>query len=181
MKRRAILLLAPLTLLFSVACGGQDTEKLDVAGAFSIELPAEMVALETIGFDSVAGEFASAEMKLSYDFGMNAASPMSGGAESSKQSLLSIDGREATIHYYEDRNGTTQYPFVAALHVPNAPEGKRLTMFLRCAEDDCTDEARKIFRSLSWAEGTGEAPAQVSGSTGSRSSNPVEADGDAAQ
>lgn len=183
MNRRAILLCAPLVLLFSVACGGEKSEKVDVEGAFSIKVPADMVALETIAFDSVAGELASADMKLTYDFGTNAASPMAGGAESTKQSLLFIDGYEATIHYYEDKGSFAQYPYVAALHVPNAPEGNRLTMFLRCVEEDCTDEARDIFRSLSWAEGSGDGPAQVTGNSnsGSRSSNPVETDNDASQ
>jgi hypothetical protein len=181
MNRRAILLLVPLTLLFSVACGGQGSEKVEVPGAFTIKVPEGMVALETIAFDSVAGELASADMKLSYDYGSNAASPLSGGIESSKQSLLFIDGREATIHYYQEKSAGAQYPYVAVLHVPEAPDGKRLTMFLRCAQDDCTDDARGIFRSLSWAPSSSETRAQVAESSRPRNADPVETGGDAAQ
>jgi hypothetical protein len=176
MKRRAIVTLVPLLLLFSVACGGQGSQQVDVPGALSFEVPTDLVELDTLAFDSVAGELASASMKVSYDFGSNASAPTASG---NKMSLLFVDGREATIHYYEDKSGSAQYPYVSALHVPEATAGMRLTMFVRCADEDCSDEARAIFRTISFAKDSGDSRAQQS--PNSQSQGGVVADGDAAQ
>lgn len=178
MKRRAIVTLVPLLLLFSVACGGQGSQEVEIPGALSFKVPTDLVELDTLAFDSVAGELASANMKVSYDFGSNASAPRVAG---NKMSLLSVDGRDATIHYYEDRSGSAQYPFVSALHVPEAADGKRLTMLVRCADEECGDEARAIFKSVSFAKESNDSRAQQAPGGQPSGDGGVVEDGDAAQ
>lgn len=181
MKSRALAFLAPLFLLTVSACGGSNTQKVDANGAFTFTAPGDLVAIETFAFDAVVGEMASAEMKLSYNFGPNAPAPTGPGATSSKLSLLFVDGHEATIRYFEDRGGSAQYPYVAMLHVPQGPEGNRLTMFLRCSEGECIDEARTLFRSISFSKGGSTSIAQLPPAQSSGNGNSVSPEGDAAQ
>jgi hypothetical protein len=158
MKHRVLLLFLLLPLVLLAACGGgEKTRLVEVDGRLTMKIPVDMEPGGIQGIDSAVGRWANGSLELTYDLGTHAAGPGNAGSEAFRVSLLTIDGRSATIEYYYDESGDMQRPYVAALYIADTGGGDRLAMFVRSSDENGQDRARRIFRSIEFVDGSGSS------------------------
>lgn len=144
MKRR--LAIIPMTCIALLsACGGDgETSVVHEAEGFTFAAPESVVAEPPAGG---SGVLAGPGLRVAYDYGEKAKQP-SAGKDDVRVSLLSIDGRNAYVEYFQDPGDRSGMPFVATLYIDDAGGGSRLAMVIRASEEDGHDVAKSIFRSV---------------------------------
>jgi hypothetical protein len=134
---------------------GRGWKKVDAGAAFSFSLPEEMEQQRATGTDSLVGEYRSARMRVTFDYGPYS-NPVSNysGKSGCDEDTDSISGKEATIVECRKPKANSVYGHVAAIHfseVHKMGEGAdtmKLTMEIEYNEDDDLETARKVFQSI---------------------------------
>ena len=152
---RAFLLALAVTAAAFEACGGDgaidDALQVELT-RLEFKIPGSLAAIAVTGDDAVVGEWRSAELSLFVNLSGSTDALGNNGKDEFRLTIMTIDGREATIERFMDPGGDATRPYVAAVHFADAGEGQQLTMFGRGATEDDQDTLLAIFRSLKFRE-----------------------------
>jgi hypothetical protein len=155
---RTVLAAAILLAFASLAAGCRaassikDARTVTVEGAFTFKIPGDMSGVDAQGIDSIVGRFSSPAMELDYDYGAQAGPLGNDSKPEFKITLLTVDGREATIERFVDTASNAALPLVAAIHFEDTGDGNGLTMYTRCVDEDAQDLAVDIFRTIKFID-----------------------------
>jgi hypothetical protein len=99
------------------------------------------------GIDSFVGEFANAELNLSFDYGMWS-DPLTGSYGTLLQrESVQIDGRPALLVVWRLKEPSPS-PILSANHVPESTHTAKLTVSAGCREEASVAALRRIFESI---------------------------------
>jgi hypothetical protein len=130
-------------------------KRIDAGAAFSFLVPEDMQQQRATGIDSIVGEYRSASIRVTFDYGRYS-NPLTNysskpGCDDESES---VSGKDATIVECRQGKSDSAYKYFAAIHFPDvhkAGEGGeniKLTMEAEFNLESDRETARKILESI---------------------------------
>ncbi len=136
------------------ACGGDGMREVRVDDRMRMSVPED---LEHEPGNGDSGRLVNGELEVAYEFGGMLDDPALQGQQPYQVAFFTADERDATAEFFEVEGGTGR-PYAVVMRIDDIGTGESLMVLVRAADEDGTDIALDIFRSIEFLEAVGDPP-----------------------
>lgn len=125
-------------------------KRVSPEGRFSFHLPVDMREQKARGIDSFVGEYRSAKIRVSFDYGIYSNDLLLYSNQPEyKAKILNLNGQKARIAFYREDNSNTGYRFRGGVHLPVSDDpGTKLTVFAEFNNEEDRETVNAIFETV---------------------------------
>lgn len=142
-----------------IVVADENRKTITVGKSFTFQIPQELIDQKVQGMDSLAGQYKSASIQLSFDYGMYANDLKANAKKAAYQeNEIKINGKLAKKVSYKD-DAIKDFPIVVGLHIADVVgDGKeafgksKLTMMAYCKDKKDIKIVEDIFSTIKFAD-----------------------------